>query len=175
MNKTGRSRSKVQRSEKQQTQTNTAHSLHHRRCCQRPPLRRASNPRLSPATLAVLLPTPDIVSMFLLSLLSLFATPAFGQDIVYNQAHNVTNIFGTWSSGSQNVVTGPVSPSDVAPITILTRFPSGLCTTRQCIVCLPTNNRLVLFIVSRCVACCAHAEPAHTAPRMASTRSPGTG
>ncbi|KAI9464381.1 chaperone for protein-folding within the ER, fungal-domain-containing protein [Boletus coccyginus] len=45
--------------------------------------------------------------MFLFFLLSFFATPAFGQDIVYNQAHNVTTIFGTWSSGSQNVVTGP--------------------------------------------------------------------
>jgi hypothetical protein len=64
------------------------------------------------ATLAVLLPLLS-VSMFLFSLLSLFlATPAFGQDIVYDQGHNVTSIVGTWASGSQNVVTGSVSPPD---------------------------------------------------------------
>ncbi|KAG9308512.1 chaperone for protein-folding within the ER, fungal-domain-containing protein [Chiua virens] len=46
--------------------------------------------------------------MFVLSLLSLLlAIPALGQTIVYDSQHNVTTIIGTWSSGSQNVVTGP--------------------------------------------------------------------
>ncbi|KAF8133318.1 chaperone for protein-folding within the ER, fungal-domain-containing protein [Boletus edulis] len=45
--------------------------------------------------------------MFAFPLLFLFlAAPVFGQDIVYNAGHNVTTIIGTWSSGSQNVVTG---------------------------------------------------------------------
>lgn len=52
------------------------------------------------------------VTMIAFSLLSLFlAAPTFGQ-IVYDSGHNVTNIVGTWSSGSQNVVTGSVSLYD---------------------------------------------------------------
>jgi hypothetical protein len=47
--------------------------------------------------------------MIFTSLLLLLAVPAFGQDIVYDAAHNVTAITGTWSSGSMNVVTGSVS------------------------------------------------------------------
>lgn len=44
--------------------------------------------------------------MIFTSLLLLLAVPAFGQDIQYTSAHNVTAITGTWSSGSMNVVTG---------------------------------------------------------------------
>ncbi|KAG1739418.1 chaperone for protein-folding within the ER, fungal-domain-containing protein [Suillus paluster] len=40
------------------------------------------------------------------SLLLLLAASALSQDIVYNAAHNVTAITGTWSSGSQSVITG---------------------------------------------------------------------
>jgi len=47
--------------------------------------------------------------MIFASLLLLLAVPAFGQDIVYDAAHNVTPITGTWSSGSKNVITGSVS------------------------------------------------------------------
>ena len=55
--------------------------------------------------------------MIAFSLLSLFfVTHALGQDIVYDSAHNVTSIVGTWSSGSQNVVTGAVSISDDPPV-----------------------------------------------------------
>ncbi|KAG2068187.1 hypothetical protein BDR04DRAFT_1103707 [Suillus decipiens] len=43
--------------------------------------------------------------MIFASLLLLLVTSAHGQ-IVYDAAHNVTAITGTWSSGSQNVVTG---------------------------------------------------------------------
>ncbi|KAG1883948.1 chaperone for protein-folding within the ER, fungal-domain-containing protein [Suillus subluteus] len=43
--------------------------------------------------------------MIFTSLLLLLATSAYGQT-VYDAAHNVTAITGTWSSGSQNVVTG---------------------------------------------------------------------
>ncbi|KAG2054049.1 hypothetical protein BDR06DRAFT_955630 [Suillus hirtellus] len=43
--------------------------------------------------------------MIFTSLLLLLATSAHGQT-VYDAAHNVTPITGTWSSGSQNVVTG---------------------------------------------------------------------
>ncbi|KAG8214836.1 chaperone for protein-folding within the ER, fungal-domain-containing protein [Butyriboletus roseoflavus] len=46
--------------------------------------------------------------MIVFPLLSLFlATHALGQAIVYDLAHNVTVLYGTWSSGSQNVITGP--------------------------------------------------------------------
>lgn len=43
--------------------------------------------------------------MIFTSLLLLLATSAHGQT-VYDAAHNVTAITGTWSSGSQNVITG---------------------------------------------------------------------
>ncbi|KAG6902421.1 hypothetical protein C0995_000347 [Termitomyces sp. Mi166 len=35
------------------------------------------------------------------------APSAYSQDIVYDIAHNATNIVGTWSSGSKQVLTGP--------------------------------------------------------------------
>ena len=65
--------------------------------------------------------------MILFSLLSLFlATPAFGQDIVYDQGHNVTSIVGTWASGSQNVVTGSVSHADTSHHHVVnTHIPQG--------------------------------------------------
>ena len=50
--------------------------------------------------------------MFVYGLLSiaLAAIPSvLAQAIEYNAAHNVTPIIGTWSSGSKQVVTGPVS------------------------------------------------------------------
>lgn len=41
--------------------------------------------------------------------LVLAAAPAvLAQDIVYDSIHNATTIVGTWSSGSQAVVTGSV-------------------------------------------------------------------
>lgn len=46
--------------------------------------------------------------MIFTSLLLLLATSAHGQT-VYDAAHNITAITGTWSSGSQNVITGAVS------------------------------------------------------------------
>lgn len=46
---------------------------------------------------------PLLLSFPLLVLLPL---PVLAQDIQYTLQHNVTNIYGTWSSGSQNVVTG---------------------------------------------------------------------
>jgi len=39
--------------------------------------------------------------------LVLASTPAFSQQIVYNQFHNASPITGTWSTGSQAVQTGP--------------------------------------------------------------------
>ncbi|GJE92582.1 protein rot1 [Phanerochaete sordida] len=39
--------------------------------------------------------------------LLLAALPALGQDIKYDLAHNATPIFGTWSTGSKAVSTGP--------------------------------------------------------------------
>jgi len=42
---------------------------------------------------------------------ALFATSVLAQDgapIVYDAIHNVTSIEGTWSSGSQHVLTGAV-------------------------------------------------------------------
>ena len=41
---------------------------------------------------------------------TIFATCVFAQDvpIVYDSIHNVTSIQGTWSSGSQHVLTGAV-------------------------------------------------------------------
>jgi len=43
-----------------------------------------------------------------LCLFPLVTVPVLAQDVVYDAIHNVTNIYGTWSSGSQNVVTGYV-------------------------------------------------------------------
>ena len=54
----------------------------------------------------------NIMLSFFIGLL--FASlPVFAQDdcITYVPAHNVTPIVGTWASGSQKVVTGPVSLS----------------------------------------------------------------
>lgn len=50
------------------------------------------------------------MSMFLSSLitLALVASTVSAQDIVYDSAHNVTAITGTWASGSQHVVPGAV-------------------------------------------------------------------
>ncbi|KAJ7274586.1 chaperone for protein-folding within the ER, fungal-domain-containing protein [Mycena haematopus] len=42
-----------------------------------------------------------------LTVLLVAASTASAQDIVYNSAHNVTPIYGTWSSGSRHVVPGP--------------------------------------------------------------------
>lgn len=49
--------------------------------------------------------------MMLNSLIALVlaSAPALAQDVSYTAAHNVTPIIGTWSSGSQNVLTGSVS------------------------------------------------------------------
>ncbi|KIM52735.1 hypothetical protein SCLCIDRAFT_1223478 [Scleroderma citrinum Foug A] len=41
-----------------------------------------------------------------LCLFPLVTVSVLAQDVVYNSIHNVTTIYGTWSSGSQNVVTG---------------------------------------------------------------------
>lgn len=46
---------------------------------------------------------PVLLSLPLLVFLPL---PVLAQDIQYTLQHNVTTIYGTWSSGSQNVVTG---------------------------------------------------------------------
>jgi len=49
------------------------------------------------------------LTMFILPLtaLVLAVSAASAQDIIYDSAHNATPIIGTWSSGSQHVVTGP--------------------------------------------------------------------
>jgi len=57
-----------------------------------------------------------------LALLLAAATTALAQDIVYNSDHNTTSITGTWSSGSQRVVTGsgfanPLNTSFIYPLT----------------------------------------------------------
>lgn len=57
--------------------------------------------------------------MHLLAILASTAAlvaPVFGQNIVYTPIHNVTTIYGTWASGSKNVITGPsfASPNNVS-------------------------------------------------------------
>lgn len=49
-----------------------------------------------------------LTALFLYFFLPLVTVPVLAQDVVYDQIHNVTTIYGTWSSGSQNVVTGDV-------------------------------------------------------------------
>lgn len=63
-----------------------------------------------------------ILSLLLVSVAVSQVPSAWAQDIVYNQAHNVTSLLGTWSSGSGNVVTGvgfanPVNFSFTYPTT----------------------------------------------------------
>jgi len=48
---------------------------------------------------------PPLLSPLLLALA--LASSSLAQDIVYDAIHNATTIVGTWSSGSQAVVTGP--------------------------------------------------------------------
>lgn len=54
-----------------------------------------------------------ILSSILTIVLAALASTVSAQDdtqgpIVYDLAHNATTIYGTWSSGSQHVLTGPV-------------------------------------------------------------------
>lgn len=61
-----------------------------------------------------------------LCLFPLVTVSVLAQDVVYNSIHNVTTIYGTWSSGSQNVVTGYVSLSLVCMLCArLTSFMQG--------------------------------------------------
>lgn len=52
-----------------------------------------------------------LVSMMWTALFAAALAPlaVLAQDIVYDSIHNATSIQGTWSSGSQHVLTGPVS------------------------------------------------------------------
>ena len=85
--------------------------------------------------------------MIVLSLLFLcLATSALAQQVVYDTIHNVTALPGTWSSGSGNVLTGSVSLPG-RPLSIPSLH-TGLRSTQQPVVHLPTHNRHVLFLVS---------------------------
>lgn len=62
----------------------------------------------------MILPLPALFTLALALL-----TRVQGQDIVFDAEHNATNIVGTWSSGSQAVMTGSVclfSPFPPKPI-----------------------------------------------------------
>lgn len=50
-----------------------------------------------------------ILASLLTVVLASFIGTTSAQQIVYDAAHNATSIVGTWSSGAQNVLTGPVS------------------------------------------------------------------
>ena len=51
----------------------------------------------------------------------LVSTVSAQNQIVYDSIHNATVIYGTWSSGSQHVVTGPVRcPLVVQDVAFLT-------------------------------------------------------
>ena len=82
---------------------------------------------------------------------AILATCVLAQDgtpIVYDSIHNITTIEGTWSSGSQNVLTGAVCGPEVLCDHSLSVFsPSGLCKPRSVHLYLPFHSRhLVLFV-----------------------------
>lgn len=105
---------RYQKQGSEQTRTNVA-LLSSSLSCQQ------SSPSLAPS-----LPWPTScpsspLKMFAFILFSLLlATPAFSQDIVLNSGHNVTTLPGTWSSGSQNVVTGEVSHPHIPHVSHVT-------------------------------------------------------
>ena len=82
---------------------------------------------------------------------AILATCVLAQDgapIVYDAIHNISTIEGTWSSGSQHVLTGAVRDSDGLCDHSLSIFsPSGLCKPGGVDLYLPIHSRrLVLFV-----------------------------
>src|SRR5260221_8162984 len=95
-----------------------------------------------------------ILSSILALVLASFASPVLAQDdqgpIVFDSIHNATTIYGTWSSGSQRVVTGPVRCLVVLRLVeflIAGRFHLGICKSCQYDLHLSKNDRGVIFVV----------------------------
>lgn len=61
---------------------------------------------LSPPSIPLTSKSPMLLTSF--AFLICASASALAQQVVYDTAHNVTPITGTWSSGAMNVVTGPV-------------------------------------------------------------------
>ena len=61
---------------------------------------------------------PDMILASLLTvvLASFIGTTSAQAQIVYDSIHNATTLVGTWSSGAQNVMTGPVSFLLIRPL-----------------------------------------------------------
>lgn len=71
----------------------------------------------------------EVMMMFttVLTVLASLVISVLGQDdtqgpIKYDVAHNMTSIYGTWSSGSKNVVTGPVCCIPATPTLLIDQF-----------------------------------------------------
>ena len=81
----------------------------------------------------------------------IFATCVLAQDgapIVYDSIHNISSIEGTWSSGSQHVLTGAVcGPEGLCDHSLSNFSPSGFCKSGGVHLYLPIHSRhLVLFV-----------------------------
>ena len=99
---------------------------------------------------------PDMIlaSLLIVVLASLTGTASAQAQIVYDSIHNATSIVGTWSSGAQNVMTGPVSfllQKSGSTSFIWPRVP-GFRKSSQYVVHLPSNNRGLLLVVRVFVA-----------------------
>ena len=81
--------------------------------------------------------------------LLLAAVPVLAQDIQFDQAHNATPIYGTWSTGSKAVSTGPVRllPSVAASLADAV-WNAGVRKSGQYDLHLPSSYRAILLFVS---------------------------
>jgi hypothetical protein len=96
--------------------------------------------------------TPDMILASLLTvvLASFSGTTSAQEQIVYDAIHNATGIVGTWSSGAQNVLTGPVSflfASIWFDLFYLTSCVPEFRKSCQYVVQLSINNRGLLLVV----------------------------
>jgi hypothetical protein len=66
-------------------------------------------------------PYPSFTMKFgfqtLFAAIALAGSASAQTQVIYDQAHNYTSLEGTWASGSQQVLTGPVSPPDYVQYT----------------------------------------------------------
>ena len=82
---------------------------------------------------------------------AILATGVLAQDgapIVYDTIHNITTLEGTWSSGSQHVLTGAVcGPKGLCDHSLSVFSPSGLCKPRGVHLYLSRHSRHLVLIV----------------------------
>lgn len=83
------------------------------------------------------------------ALFGLLAGNALAQDVKYDSEHNMTSLGGTWASGSQKVLTGPVSiisrvvRNKSSPTAVI-----GFRTAVQHVLHIPTSHWYLVLLVS---------------------------